>query len=81
MAAWSWQLGALLSLMQLVHFISAEATVHTVITTECTSYFTWQTMGAEGAGYKGGHAPHLGYPDVTKLIDKLLCVPCSYSDW
>jgi hypothetical protein len=25
---------------------SAEATIHTVFTTECTAYFTWQSMGA-----------------------------------
>lgn len=29
----------------LLAFVTGEATIHTVFTTECNKYFTWQSLG------------------------------------
>lgn len=39
-------LALILSLWSLAS-VQAESTIHTVITTECGAYFTWQSMGKQ----------------------------------
>lgn len=38
-------LGAFFGALFLIYDVESEATIHTVITTECGEYFSWQSMG------------------------------------
>lgn len=56
---------ALVLVMAVLAVCRAESSVHTVFPTECTQYFTWQSMGAAIWGWR---------PPMWRVTDCLGCM-------